>query len=53
MSIGGTKNSNAKNLQARCFNCFWHIEMSKSLREKLRGDNKMEFGRDAMLASLA
>jgi len=39
--LGGTTNSNAKDLRARGFNRFFHIEMSKPLREKLRGDNQV------------
>jgi hypothetical protein len=39
--LGGTKNSNAKDLWVRGFNRFFHIEMSKTLRKKLRNDKQV------------
>jgi hypothetical protein len=36
--LGGTTNSNAKDLRGWGFNSFLHVELSKPLREKLRND---------------
>ncbi len=39
--LGGTTNSNAKDLRARGFNNFFHVEMSKALRARLRKDKQV------------
>ncbi|RKZ81791.1 MAG: hypothetical protein DRR19_21675 [Candidatus Parabeggiatoa sp. nov. 1] len=39
--LGGTTNSNAKDLRERGFNRFFHVELSKPLREKLREDKQV------------
>jgi hypothetical protein len=41
LELGGTTNSNAKDLRKRGFNRFFHIEMSKPLRLRLRKDKQL------------
>ncbi|KHD05293.1 hypothetical protein PN36_00450 [Candidatus Thiomargarita nelsonii] len=41
LELGGTSNSNAKDLRKRGFNHFIHIEMSKPLRQRLRKDKRL------------
>ncbi len=51
--LGGTTNSNAKDLRERGFNSFRHIELSKPLREELRNDKAVRQKLSTCLQSIS